>query len=208
MESILIEKRKKLAKDFDIPLEYFVDDVNSEQEIIDQTVGILKEESWVFRKVIMKIMQPKVDVVMKKRGLLPGEHGFRPENLETIVMGIKADTGFLVPQPQMKTVHFIVLLVSFIIPVVLFAVYVSSDPGVVLALGITKFSALLALLAMPMIIISVLFRKSFKKLEIKGANNFEEFLGMLSTMNRFAFTQDDYELTKEELRNYLRVLSN
>jgi hypothetical protein len=189
-------------------------DIENDQDFIDQIISLFKENNHIFNGFLYKIFDLRVRYAFKEvyeegdftddqpiEDILP--KGFAESRLKYLESEIK----LIFPRPVLSKLSLSVQLALFLLPVSLFILAIVFHVEFLIVLyGLVKLGIIIILILLPNLIGYFLFPKFYQPSKLVGINTYHDLIQDLVLMNRYYYTENDYKLTAEELKDFLQSL--
>ncbi|RAV98532.1 hypothetical protein [Pseudochryseolinea flava] len=183
---------------------------DNEDDFVDHVVELFKENRRFFNQFLFKIFDLKLRASLKT---LYSMSDFEDKLFNEIfpsrtgrlrVKALESDTGLVFPKLMLSTRNLVIQLCVFIVPVFSFVILMLFNIEIFVAIySAVKLSIFLPLVGIPYLILYIFFPAFYHPNEMKGVRTYRDLVEDLIVFNRYAYIEDDYRLTRLELRKLL-----
>ncbi len=188
--------------------------ISNHEDFSNEAMLVFKESPSIFRKFLYKIFDLRIRKFLKNkfsimgfndddliRDIFPGGQILRTLNF------LETESGLIFPKPVLSNLSFYVQIALLVVPGLALGVllFLKIEFFIVLY-GLVKIGAIVLVITIPYLIAYLIFPDFFRSTRFPNIVTYRDLISDLIWSNQYAFVEDDYKLTKQELEKLFEVL--
>jgi hypothetical protein len=209
------KKLERFAKLIGITPDAFITAaINDDESFCAQVIMLFKEDPKIFRSFLFAIFDLRVRSVLnlkydKKVGKISEsiKSIFNQHKLHFYLEELEHETGLIFPKAVISNLSFHVQTALLVVPFLAVVYFLFLNPMfLIVVYGVVKIGAGIVVIIVPYAIAYLLFPTFFQPNRLFKISTYEDLINDLVWTYQFEFSDNDFVLTKEELKKIFNSL--